>query len=437
MHLQHSTTSHAPNAEKTGLIPAALRTRSTTARNVPVVAGLCLAKGRLAEAASGHVDGFASAVRAQFEVLNRWSDGSVRWMLTSFIAPEVSCVGSSLEVYIDSVDQAYDSVASNITTTVKLVNEQICIFTRDLTSDPPTERTLRLTLRLCDSRGEDQTLKFDGVRNEVAGAVRQTIVVSAHIESMPFVTLQLRLNHWTSAGLLQVETRIRNTRRAKHIGGLWDLGDVGSFSFRSLEIAIQSDDIPASAMTRWKTERHQSLRSSASEVALRQFGSGGPNWSSSNHITSSGQIDVLAQGFEVSAETGMVQGLRAEPTFMIDGDSSFLAVAVPEFWQQFPGGVAAAKGKLEVGLFPAVSSVTYELQGGEQKTKSFWLSSGSRSETINDLDWVFDGPRLLQSTASIMEANTLPWFHGNPTCLKSGQTPSSPGLPGAVASEPT
>ena len=134
MNLKHSTNSHTPNAPKAVVIPAALRTRSTSARNVPVVAGLCLPQGRLAAAACGHVEGFSSAVRAEFEVLNRWSDGSVRWMLTNFIAPETDFVGRDLEVHIDSEEQSPDSPTAQITTTVKLVNEQICICTRDLSS---------------------------------------------------------------------------------------------------------------------------------------------------------------------------------------------------------------------------------------------------------------------------------------------------------------
>ncbi|HRA89137.1 MAG TPA: hypothetical protein PK992_13730, partial [Planctomycetaceae bacterium] len=433
MNLKPSTTSVAINSEQAVLIPAALKTRSTPARNVPIVGGLCLSKGRLKDATCGYVEGFACTVPAQFEVLNRWNDGSVRWMLASFIAPEADSSGSDLGVFANADIEHPTTPPSNSATTVRLANQEICVVTRNLTSDPPTEQTLRLALCLRDQFGEVLPLEFDRVCSEVAGEVRQVFVVSAHIKTLPFVTLQLRLSHWTGCGLLQVETRIRNSRRVKHAGGLWDLGDAGSFLFGSLEIEVSSDDVPAAGMTHWKSERGQSVCTSAPEVFLRQLGSGGPNWNNSNHITASGQIGVSAQGYEISSDAGTLQGLRAEPTFMVQGDSSFLAVAVPEFWQQFPGSVAAAMGSLEIGLFPALPSVTYELQGGEQKTQSFWMSSGSGRGNIDHLDWVFDQPRLLQPATSISETNVLPWFHSSPTCLRSGPTQLPPGPMPSIA----
>ncbi len=227
---------------------------------------------------------------------------------------------------------------------------------------------------------------------------------------MPFVTLQLRLTHWVSAGLLHVETRIRNTRRAEHAGGLWDLGDPGSFRFGSLELAIGSDDIPASAVTHFKVERDHSIQSTSSEIFLRQCGSGGEKWNSPNHITASGQVEFKVRGYELTADEMRLTGDRAAPTFLVEGDSAFLAVTVPEFWQQFPSSVAAAMGTLEVGLFPALPPLTYELQGGEQKTLSFWLATGGGSGNVQAFDWVHDCPRLLQTAASIAEANVLPWF---------------------------
>lgn len=75
-----------PDPQQTTTIPCVLRSRSTAAQNVPVIGGLCVPKGRLRDAANGHVEGFQSVVAAQFDVLNRWNDGSVRWMLASFIA---------------------------------------------------------------------------------------------------------------------------------------------------------------------------------------------------------------------------------------------------------------------------------------------------------------------------------------------------------------
>ena len=426
MTLRSSATSSICDVRQPVLIPAVLRSRSTMARNVPVVAGLCVPRGRIGDAVRGSVEGFSTAVDAQFEVLNRWSDGSARWILTSFVAPDVSSDGREIGLIaappnVPEIENEYS------VTTVKVTNGRIRVVTRDLSSDPPTERTLNLTPTICDIGDEELPLKFDGIREEVVGPVRQVFVISSRIRSMPFITLQIRLTHWAAAGLLQVETRIRNTRRACHSGGLWDLGDAGSFRFHSLKVTICSDEIPGCATTHWKGEQDQPVRSTMSDVSLRQFSSGDRFFCSTNHVTASGRIDVKSRGYEATSDAGTLRGYRAQPTFLIEADSSFLAIAVPEFWQQFPGSVTAALGTLEVGLFPDLKSVTHELQGGEQKTRSFWLATGPGSGDIRSLDWVHDTPRLLQSASSIADANVLPWFchHHNPDQSFNGKPQAS------------
>jgi hypothetical protein len=412
-----SSTSTLQNDRQTLSIPAMLRSRRTTAQNVPVVAGLCVPKGRLKNPSGGRIDGLTNLVNAQFEVLNRWHDGSVRWLLTSFIAPEVSGVAKSLNVVAREESNNADTEQlavepSGTIIAVKFVGGEIRLQMRDLNSDPPAERTVRLLPRLGDTHGEELALQLDDIRTEVSGSVRQVFLVSLRIQALPSVTLQVRLTHWSTAGLLQVETRIRNTRRAAHKGGLWDLGDSGSFLFRSLELSLHSDEIPANARIHWKARRDSDVRATMSEVFIRQFGSGEKHWSSTNHLSADGTNAVRSRGFEASCESGVLRGYQAEPTLLIEGDGSTMAVAVPEFWQQFPGSVAAAMGSLEVGLFPALPGVTHELQGGEQKTRSFWISTQQNNSDVDHLDWAFDVPRLIQSPTSVRTTHAISWFSG-------------------------
>jgi hypothetical protein len=412
-----SSTSTLQNDRQTLSIPAMLRSRRTTAQNVPVVAGLCVPKGRLKNPSGGRIDGLTNLVNAQFEVLNRWHDGSVRWLLTSFIAPEVSGVAKSLNLVAREESNNADTEQlavepSGTIIAVKFVGGEIRLQMRDLNSDPPAERTVRLLPRLGDADSEELALQLDDIRTEVSGSVRQVFLVSLRIQALPSVTLQVRLTHWSTAGLLQVETRIRNTRRAAHKGGLWDLGDSGSFLFRSLELSLHSDEIPANARIHWKARRDSDVRATMSEVFIRQFGSGEKHWSSTNHLSADGTNAVRSRGFEASCESGVLRGYQAEPTLLIEGDGSTMAVAVPEFWQQFPGSVAAAMGSLEVGLFPALPGVTHELQGGEQKTRSFWISTQQNNSDVDHLDWAFDVPRLIQSPTSVRTTHAISWFSG-------------------------
>ena len=210
-----SSTSTVQNDRKTISIPTMLRSRKTAAQNVPVVAGLCVPKGRLKNPGGGHIDGFTSLVNAQFEVLNRWHDGSVRWLLTSFLAPEVSSVAKSLNVVAreESNDAGGQQIVVEPTgtiTAVKFIAGEIRLHIRDLNSDPPAERTIRLMTRLGDARGDELGLHLDDIRTEVSGPVRQAFLVSLRVQTLPSVTLQIRLTQWVITGLLQVETRIRN-----------------------------------------------------------------------------------------------------------------------------------------------------------------------------------------------------------------------------------
>ena len=421
-----SSTSPVQNDRQTISIPAMLRSRKTSAQNVPAVAGLCVSKGRLKSPSSGHIDGFASRVNAQFEVLNRWHDGSVRWLLTSFLAPEVSSVAKSLNVVAheesnDANSELHAGDPCGTIIAVKFVAGEIRLHVRDLNSDPPSERTIRLLPRLGDARGDELALQLDDIRTEVSGPVRQVFLISLRAQALPSVTLQIRMTQWVTIGLLQVETRIRNTRRAVHKGGLWDLGDAGSFQFRSLELSLHSDEVPANARTHWKACRDSEVRTTMSEVFIRQFGSGEKHWSSTNHLSANETNEVQTRGFEASCEAGVLRGYQAEPTLMVEGDGSTLAVAVPEFWQQFPGSVAAAMGSLDVGLFPVLPGVTHELQGGEQKTRSFWISTQKNNADVNHLDWAFDAPRLMQSPMSMRTTHAIPWFTGE--VLSSEQNP--------------
>ena len=83
---------------------------------------------------------------------------------------------------------------------------------------------------------------------------------------------------------MKIKTRIRNSRRALHKGGLWDLGDPGAFTFGGLHLNIEGssgDD----AKLRWKAEQQASFRECAAtdSFSLIQHGSGSAAWSNTNH----------------------------------------------------------------------------------------------------------------------------------------------------------
>jgi hypothetical protein len=64
-----------------------------------------------------------------------------------------------------------------------------------------------------------------------------------------------------------------------------------------------------------------------------------------------------------------------------------VALAVPEFWQNFPKAVEASGSGLSFRVFPHQFDDLYELQAGEQKTHRFWISFAKDPVTALSLDW--------------------------------------------------
>lgn len=83
---------------------------------------------------------------------------------------------------------------------------------------------------------------------------------------------------------------------------------------------------------------------------------------------------------------------------------------MPEFWQQFPSGVAASESGVVAEFFPATGEV-FELQGGEQKTSAVWLSTRPNSQ-LRQLDWVYVTPRIIQPAKWIKNADVFAWLPG-------------------------
>lgn len=398
-------------------------------RHVAVMTGLCVPKGRLMDVHRLAVSGPGLQLLAQADVLNRWSDGSVRWLLASLLIPhlpgqnavpgtiqplQTSDASAIRTIPLRLVPVSPESESGAELMVLKHRAGELRVTTRRYSGLLPAESTVCIRPVVTGVHGEELPLLIEHVRQEVCGPVRQVAVVLARLKSHRFVTVQLRLTHWIDSGLLHLETRLRNTRRARHDGGLWDLGDPGSFLFRGLELHIRHRDLGAQATCHWRAERDLPMRRAAdgSVVRIRQHGSGGRWWNSRNHVSADNQCHVRERGYEAMSPAGMLRGYRAEPLMAVGDNETFLAVTMPEFWQQFPSGLEAQHGRITAGLFPQTDSVPWELQGGEQKTRAVWLATGTGTPDAADLDWTFRPPCLLQAPEAISEADVFPWFPG-------------------------
>lgn len=381
-------------------------------RNVPLTTGICLPKGQLFETGEWIVDGFGGAqAMVQSEVLNRWSDGSARWLLTQFVAPRVlpgrtTCVlhrsGQTARIQLPPVSLQCDENQLQL-------------------SLPKVGRTAAssvvLVPELYDGDGKLLPLHVEGIANVQNGAVVCTADVTVSVGGQQHPEILIRLEIWPAAGLVKVATRIRNAQRARHSGGLWDLGDPGSFHFRALNLKLESCAGCDEATWRWKEERCGLVQSSnaSDPVRIRQYGSGGPAWSNGNHRDRHGHSTVRERGYQVQSASGTRRGYRSEPVVAMVCGHQQLTAAVPEFWQQFPSGIVLGDSRILVEHFP-VTGGPYELQGGEQKTSTVWVSTRA-DDDLRQLDWVSQPPRLIQPATWIKEAGVFNWL---PECQQQG-----------------
>lgn len=372
-------------------------------KKVPITSGVCLPKGALPEKGEWLVEFGGAHLPAQTEVLNRWSDGSVRWMLTRFVAGRIA-PGRTACTLIRPEKRAQHFAG---TTSLRPDGDSLILNI----SDPhnATDENLQIKPILIGNNGQPLELAFNDIENHSTGEVCCEFVVSANVKNVSNVSLKLRIEVWPHSGLIRTDTQIRNSGRAEHKGGLWDLGDNGSFVFGGLHIElgtrIQSGQI------QWRTETTNQIRQCESDkaVAIVQHGSGAASWANTNHVDENNQSTVACRGYRAVASSGNLRGYRSEPCINISDAETRLAVAIPEFWQQFPAGLSSNNGTVTVGLFPEAEG-PYELQGGEQKNKTACMAIAAATDEFVGLDWVYQQPRMIQSAEWVRRCNTIQWL---------------------------
>lgn len=230
---------------------------------------------------------------------------------------------------------------------------------------------------------------------ETAGAVRTTIRLEGEFSRTRGLRFVARFSFFAGTGLLLLRLAVHNPRSARHPGGLWDLGDRGSMLFRDLTIRVRPGGSAARSVW-WKAEAEQPpTRLSGSTLEIFQASSGGEHWDSRNHVNRDGRVPCPFRGYSVVDSNGRRSGLRASPSLIWQAGDVAVAVAIPEFWQQFPKALDLDADALNVRLFPQQWPDWFELQGGERKTHAVWLRFGSAGEVgPDDLDWVHHPARV-------------------------------------------
>jgi hypothetical protein len=421
------TQTNAPTSvreeEATQCAPLVLESSQASDACQPVTVGVPLPKGMLTPGVGVKLLGEGGlSVGCQSSPLAHWSDGSVKWLLLDFIVPPSGQGRSQWALELGGVpaQAGAERVSVRVLSDSVVVETGVATFTLPRSYLGPISRVqvggedvldggLTGTV-LRDRSGKARRGKVEVVRQEASGPVRATICLEGEFAGSPRCRFVARLSFFAGSGLVRLDFTLHNPRRARHPGGLWDLGESGSLFIKEfgLELGLQGTTPP---VVEWRAEPSQPLRSArGADLEIYQDSSGGENWQSKNHVNRHGQVPHSFRGYRVRVADGESFGTRATPSLSLRSEQLRLTVAVPEFWQQFPRAIEVAGRRVHLGLFPRQFNGDFELQGGEQKTHTVWLHFGKTEVGPHCLDWVHDPVRAHATPEWYAESGAIPYL---------------------------
>lgn len=337
-------------------------------------------------------------VAVQTTTLDRWGDGSVRWLLVEFQADAVP-----------GDDAAYmlvpgaELASAMPPLTLEHAGERLTIQTGTAAFDVPRSGSAFLADARVDGvslladaalEAEDadgRRYRFSIRRTVIERAGDLTIVVRedgvlAGADGGAWLDATVRLQFHAGLGTVRVEVTVTNPRAARHPGGIWDLGDAGSVLIRDLSVSIvRTPGLPADV---WASLDRDDPMSPAGELfALYQDSSGGEQWRHDTHVNRHGDVPLAFRGFRAMRGGAELEGLRATPVASVGGGATRVAVAMPRCWEVFPKMLVAGGDGCRIGVLPREHSDVHELQGGERSTFAFVMCSGRDSVSAEPLEW--------------------------------------------------
>lgn len=360
-------------------------------------------------------DDHGLALPLQCAALDRWpADGSVRWALidSQLSAPSeytVSANGGETTAHPDplTVSAAQDGYSlSTAACQYEVTAGSAALFAR-VTPDG-RRRAVRLEL-MSAAKGAGR-VRFARATAETLGPLRTTLRVEGTVGLRRSASLRVvaRLSWFAGLADVRVEITLHNPHRARHAGGYWELGDPGSISFRDASLVVEcagDDDVVTLSES-----LEQALTDVASPVLLFQESSGGDSWSSRVHVNLRGEVPLRFRGYCIRTPGVERRGSRADPVLARNAGDEYTAIAVREFWQNFPKALEASGARLRIGLFPREAVDLHELQGGEQKTHVVGISWRPATVSTRPLDWIAR-PTIVSATPRYYaEVSAIPYL---------------------------
>jgi hypothetical protein len=371
-------------------------------RHEPVTVGIAFPAGQVApETGLSLRDSHDRRCPVQATILDRWSDGSIRWALIDFQA-DVSATGEATYTLTSGAEPAcppdaplqVDAEDHAIVVRTGPATFHVARAGDSLLTDVEAEgrsvfdgRASRLLA--ADAHGSALTFAIDRATIERSGPVRAVIRTDGRLLSVQgraLLDVVARQSFHAGLGAVHVELSITNPEAARHSGGQWDLGDPGSVLLRHMTVRL----VPrgsADPEIRCSPERSDPLAVVGGPLRLSQDSSGGEHWRHENHLNRSGHVPIAFRGYRLVGSQVRRDGLRATPVVSIGHGANQLTVAIQHFWENFPKAIAVDGDGISIGLWPEDHGDLHELQGGERKTHAFVFCVGPDTVSDSPLFW--------------------------------------------------
>jgi hypothetical protein len=345
----------------------------------------------------------------QTRVLDRWADGSPRWVLVDVQADVISSDRGGVNNYfIDcgpnsnvAAPQSGITIAeSGGTLTVDTVAARftLCAGGRfpfeavqvggSAALDVPASG-----LSITDAGGVVHRASITAVEVEERGVLRSVVKLTGSVplsKAGQALDLTARVHFFAGLPTVRLLVTLTNPNRATHPGGFWDLGDPGSILIKDVALTLTLPTAGTNALVQASREIGSPWARFDAPFELYQDSSGGENWQSPNHINRAHRVPNSFKGYRLKAGDVVESGLRATPVVAVEAveqGSAVVAATMPHFWQNFPKAIEALGCSLTLRLFPGQYGDLHEIQGGEQKTHECFLSFGSDRVSERPLEW--------------------------------------------------
>lgn len=250
-------------------------------------------------------------VVAQFEPLAHWPNGSVKAVRAHWIGNQ-----HAYELYHQKGVIIDASSGGDRETPAD--KSPLTIEGHGLQITHPTFGGLSLELKLGTEQGKEFHPQWAEVQTCANGPVCMMIELHGRYSAITNLRVRLRLSLYKASPHIHASVRLQNARRARHQGGLWDLGDPNSIYFKSFEMITRRPD---PHRIRAQFESATCWKGPFDQFQIYQDSSGGDNWKSINHLDREGRVPCQFRGYQATSKNEQVgEGLRATPTVVLEGE---------------------------------------------------------------------------------------------------------------------